>query len=390
MAVDLLASVMEEKLKKILAYIKENQQIAIKNDDKALLEHLNQVNKILKESINPSDERIDPDKIYEAVHYIETIKIQKKSGLLGFFDSSTGGNLAELLAENGETILRASELKRQTDTFAAPLASKHHEIFGAIHKSLWENFSSELSSGILKAWSFSYPKNEKGEVINDAIGEWQSNVMKLSENPNKAFLDFHRNIGIDGKSAKTLEHMDYLVGKLVAMADYPKEDQAILIQWLKSNGGQDNNRFVDLLLMSQEFTPELATNFSSISTKQNWTLREGKIVFECDVTNYALGIEGNPYVNKNTKTLEEPTKTTIDELIEFKKDIKQGAQKTGILPMLRFKADVELYINDEKRVEPRIVKLDVTSYNEQLTSPERLYKAEEAHEDRKEEGPRMS
>ena len=57
--------------------------------------------------------------------------------------------------------------------------------------------------------------------------------------------------------------------------------------------------------------------------------------------------------------------------------------------MLRFKADVELHINDEKRVEPRIVELDVTSYNEQLTSPERLYKAEEIHEDRKEEGPRM-
>lgn len=376
---------MKEKLEKILTYIKENQQIALKNGDTALLEHLNQVNKILKESINPSDKRIDPDKIYEAVHYIETINIQKKSSL-GFFESSAGGTLAELLAENGETILPASELKRQTGTFAAPLASKHHEIFGAIHTSLWKNFSSELSSGVLKAWSFSYPKNEKGEVINDAIGEWQSALMKLSEPPNKAFHDFHRNIGIEGISVKTEEQMDYLLWKLVAMTNYPEEDQAILIKWLKSNGGQENNRFIDLLLMGKEFTPEMATNMSSISTKQNWTLKEGKIVFECDVTNYALGIEGNPYVNKNTQTLEE---ATIDELAEFKENIKRGVQKTDILPMLRFKADVELHINEEKRVEPRIVKLDVTSYNEQLSSPERLYTEEEAHEYNKEEGPQM-
>lgn len=364
-------------LDKLLADIEKHKMNAVQAKNGILLMHLNHVARMLEESKNPKNQSIDDDKLYEVARYIETIQTQQTTW--GFFkDTSTKKTLADVFAEKGQKILPQSEHEQQESINVPALPYRDHEILGQIYKSLWQI--------PLKVWSFSYPKNEKGEVINNAIGEWQSALMKLSETPNKAFLDFHRNIGIEGTSAVTEEHMDYLLWKLVARANYPVGDRAILIQWLKSNGGQENNRFIDLLLMSKEFTAEMATNFSSISTKQNWSLREGKIVFECDVTNYALGIEGNPYVNKNTQTLEE---ATIDELLEFKENIKHGVQKTGILPMLRFKADVELHINDEKRVEPRIVELDVTSYNEQLTSPERLYKAEEIHEDRKEEGPRM-
>jgi hypothetical protein len=354
----------------IRAFIEKTRlNAATKKDTAVLIVHLNHIDRLLEDSVNPKDNSIDPDKIYEAVHYIETIKLQKTRHRFGFFGNTNMNRMGELFAKNGETILPVTELDRGTESISVPLETKHHNLFGTIHRSLWQAFSTQLRSTALKAWSFSYPLNEAGDVMNQAIGEWQSQQMKLSETTQSAYADFTRDITIDGHKSTDDKQATGYIEDMIVRSNYPEDQKEAIKTWISHNGGQNNNRFIDLLLMEKEYTKDPAANLTSTSAKQNWTIKNGKIVFEFDITSYGLLIDGGTYINKNGTQLEE---ATIEELIELKEN-KHDAQKLGIFPILRFKAEVELGIIDKHVVEPRVIALNVTSYNDQLLSPEHLY-----------------
>ncbi len=341
------------------------------NDDRPLVHHLNNVKFILLQS-KMEDGTINVADIHKVIQYIETIKIEKKKG---FFGSAGLETMGELLAQHGETILPASKRPPSTMAFSSgPLLSvKHHKIFGLIHHTLYQNFleylqypkNQETQRSMTSAetiWAFSYPKDEGGEIMNQAIGEWQARLMQLpEESPRLAYIDYMRDLSIQGMVGRTEADVDRLLEYLVADSEYTAEQKAAIIRWMQSNGGQSNNRFVDVLIGSGAYTNGVAaTNLKSKRAEQNWTMENGKVVMHCDITSYALMIGGVPYINSSTNKLE-----TIDD-VETLSD-----PRNRFSPMLRMQATIKLEVNADGHVEPRIDTLNVTSYNKMLSPPEK-------------------
>lgn len=360
---------MPHRIDNIISTVEKHLRVSAEGDTPLAL-HLNHVRSILEQS-KMEDGTVNPAKIHEVMRYIETIKIEKKKG---FFGSSNPGTMDELLAQHGEVILPASERRRSTVAFShVPLLSAtHHLVFGPIHRDLFESFleylqypkNQEIQRSMPSAeavWTFPYPQDETGEIMNQQIGEWQALQMRLSdESPRRAYADFQRNLSIHGMVGKTEKDVDQLLEYLVADSDYTPEQRAAIIRWLQSNGGQNNNRFVDQLISSGIYTDGLPTaNLKSKSAEQNWTIENGKIVLHCDITSYGLMIGGVPYTNSDTKKLE-----TLDDVERL------SDPKSRFSPMLRMQATIKLEVDAAGQVEPRIVMLNVTSFNQMLSPPE--------------------
>lgn len=65
---------------------------------------------------------------------------------------------------------------------------------------MYNNFV-EFFSKVAHDWSFTYPQNHNGEILTQAIGEWQNALMGTKSNPKAAYADFTRDISIDGLKA---------------------------------------------------------------------------------------------------------------------------------------------------------------------------------------------
>ncbi|QBR83667.1 hypothetical protein E3983_04410 [Legionella israelensis] len=359
------------KVDKIIEYIEDfiANKLNKKSDIESLEFHLYVIKSILKESkVGGTEENIA--KIHEALHYIEGIKIQTKPS---FFSDGKLTTMEELLLSHGEVLLPEHDKSFLPLTVLhynpAPLPEKHHKIFGTIHASLrfyfkehlqYERDESNLKSNKFPkaAWSFSYlPEEDEEEILNQPIGKWQNLLMMLSDTPKKAYVDFTRDTSILGMVGKTEKDVDRLLDYLIFLSDYKEEDKAMLMGWLQNNGGQENNRFIDLLLMSGEYTHGVLTdNCYSQCLLMDWCIENGKIVFNCDVISYTVQINGELKANdKGSLIVIEPEE-----------------MKTRSTPILRFQAKIQLELTEDNLlVKPTMVNLNVTSFTNDLFLPEK-------------------
>lgn len=362
---------MKSKIDVLVEHI-ENKLLAVKQSS-AIEQHLYYIKSILKQS-ETHDDRINIAKIHEAIHYIETIKIEQYTT----FFAPQSRSMAELLQRHEEVIFpdrerRVRPLSLQSKQQSDAVIAKSHTLFGPIHGTLMDMIlerlqfakNAEINAQIKNppvAWEYEYPLDE-GEVMNQAIGEWQAARMEFPESQDelqKDYKDFQRNISIRGLTGKSADEVTDLLTYLVCAANYPEHDKAAIKYWLQERGGQDNNRFLDLLLMSGEFTACMESGIlKTRGIEQNWTLECGKIVLFYESVVYALMINGSICVNDGRGGL---SKELNPEKIKSENN----------LPLMRVRAKIELNINSNHNVVPQITALSVTSFSPNLVKPEPL------------------
>ncbi|WP_428411510.1 hypothetical protein [Legionella sp.] len=355
----------------IIGYIERN----FPSPDEAVNTHFIYIKSLLKQSsagIN-SDE-INIAKLYEAIHYIETIEIRTKPSFF-FQQKAKATTMADKMVQKGECILPVHERSQKaisvtTSVGSVPVKAEKH--FGAVHHALVELVSSryqflkneEKNVKVKKAplsWNYNYPLDEElGEVMNQSIGEWQARQTLMKSDPTNAYSDFKRNIYVRGITATTDKEADDLLEYLVQGSSYSLEQQKVIKQWLQSNGGQDMNRFLDLLLMGGEFTPNPSSLVNVETIEQGWSIENGKIVFSYESVIYSMNMDGDVRVSNGKGRL------VIEENLE---NIKDKSGNYSVPPLMRVKSKIELNIS-EGVVTPSITALNVQSYNSVLLNPE--------------------
>ncbi len=351
----------------IIAYIEKN----FPHPDEAVNTHFIYIKSLLKQS--SSSDEVNIAKLYEAVHYIETIKIRPQSS---FFSSQSNKvmTMADKMVQKGEFILPAQERAQKPISVissAGPVPVKSDEYFGAVHHALVELISSryqflkneEKYEKVKKApviWSYNYPLDEElGEVMNQSIGEWQAHHTPLQSESTKAYRDFKRDICIRGITARSDEEVQDLLDYLVKGSSYSLEEQKVIKQWLEANGGQDMNRFLDLLLISGEFTPTPSSLVNTESLQQAWSIENGKVVFSYESVIYSINMDANVYVSNGKGQL------VVEENPE---KIKDKLGNYHVPPLMRVQSKIELNINDGV-VTPSITGLSVQSHSSGLVEP---------------------
>ncbi|MGC1182566.1 hypothetical protein [Legionella sp.] len=348
------------------------EKISTGNYSKEIIQHLCFIKSILKQGMHPNG-NVNIAKIHEALHYIETIEITKKS----FFFQHTEILMADALSKNKETILPEHERQLKSLSFSQKnphqaITSKDYSVFGLIHKTLSDLVINRLqfeknAKNRLKlkkspeVWVYEYPV-VKGQVMNQAVGEWQADRMKLASSqyePQKAYTDFQRNISIRGMIGQTEDEVTDLLNYLVVATNYSLDEKKSIKYWLEMKGGQDNNRFLDLLIASGAFTSQMGSALlKTTSLEQNWTLENGKIIFFYESMVHALFVDGEVWVNNGLGVLaKEPDPEQITS------EINQ--------PLMHVCAKIELNINSDHKVIPQIIALKIISFTN-LDNPKRL------------------
>ncbi|MDR3501996.1 MAG: hypothetical protein P4L79_05375 [Legionella sp.] len=354
----------------IIAYIERN----FPSPDEAVNAHFIYIKSLLRQSFAGSNSNeINIAKLYEAIHYIETIKIRTQSS---FFSQQNAKvmTMADKMVQKGECILPSDERAQKAISVIisagpVPVKAEHH--FGAVHHALVELVSTryqflkneEKHEKVKKAplrWNYNYPLDEElGEVMNQSIGEWQAHHTPMQAEPTKAYRDFKRDISIRGITAATDKEVDDVLEYLVKGSSYSLEEQKVIKRWLQSNGGQDMNRFLDLLLISGEFTPDPSSLVNTESMEQGWSIENGNVVFSYESVIYSINVDGDVRVNNGKGQL------VIEENPE---KIKDKSGNYSVPPLMRVKSKIELNIN-EGVVIPSITSLSVQSYNSALLDP---------------------
>ncbi|MCW8496282.1 hypothetical protein OQJ25_04100 [Fluoribacter dumoffii] len=352
----------------LISHIEKN----LKKDNKTVNEHLFYIKSLLKQSIPLDGDEINIAKIYEAIHYIETMRIKVTHSI--FFENVV--TMADLMQKRGEILLPAYERKEKPINLMHqidPVPANAENQFGSLHNVLvalilphYQFLNEEKLRTTTKkpsiAWSYDYPLDDSNEIMNQAIGEWQANYIKRNSDATKAYRDFTRNTSIRGLTATTNKEVEDLLDYLIAGSDYPRTCGNTVREWLQANGGQDINRFLDALMLSGEFTPQ--KNASLLNTKgieQGWCIENGKVVFLYSAIVYSLNMEGEIMINDGKGKL---TATLYPEHI---KDYETGNYRVS--PIMEVKAKIELNVV-ENEVIPSITQLNVTSFSPDLAKPE--------------------
>ncbi len=314
--------------------------------------------------------KVNMAKLHEAIHFIETIPVEKKR----FFWEKNATTLAELFVEKEEAILPESE-RAQTSPTAVnradldKLPRKYHETFGRIHATLYDlvqehmnlqqtNVTQNKQKGLKPAWEISYPKTDN-EIMSQEIGKWQATQMKLRDSTDKASKDYLRNVSVRGMFANTEDDIKHLLQYLVDCSKCNNNDKETLLQWLAHNGHQGNKDFINQLAHAGALISEEGVVLGVSKTDElNWTIENGEIVMNIDFSVHSLIIDGRIYTHNDTMNM-------------VATDSPENIKKTGT-PLLRFQSQVKLHINDEKIVEPQVTRLVVTSGTNDLQPSNQL------------------
>lgn len=322
--------------------------------------HLTYIKGLLTHSIkNP--EAINIATIQQTMRYIESIRVEKPSL---FFFLASPNTVREKLSDEGKLVFTESKILNKLATFSekSPIPRTSVDIFTGIHDTLFEVIRENLplekqSASPSPAWTYPYPKNESNHIVEPAVTAWETAHATLLPGDPAYNRDFVRDYSILNMLGKTSKGVDDLLTYLLQSTTYTNEEKGILLAWLKANGGQDNNRFIDLLLANGSYTtPHPANQFKSTGIQQNWTISDdSKIIFQLNTVLNGLVIDGDVYqINPNNGML---------ETVELVQD-----DSHNLIPCLEVRATIELDINDG-RVQPRVTNLIVTSYTKSLLAP---------------------
>ena len=330
--------------------------------------HLNHIQNLLEQSVKDR-ELVNIAIIQETMRYIESILIQTPGGL---FRSKSIYTLGEKLSREQKEIFPQLAQVKITPTFFASqtIPNENCAIFTGIHDKLREIFGNNLALrkqlALAPLWVYSYPKNESSHVIDPNIITWQRDHAVLLAGDPAYHNDFVRDYSILNMLGKTNQNVDDLLAYLLERSKYNEEEKTLLLTWLKANGGQDNNRFIDLLLASGAYTNGTCANqFKSNGIVQNWTISDtGTIIFQLETVLKGLVLNGEVYqTNPKTEYLEKV------ELIDD--------NSHNLLPSMAIKATIELDVQ-AGIVLPHITDLVVSSFSNTLVRPAQSAPLEEA------------
>jgi hypothetical protein len=315
-----------------------------------------------KELLLESDDGRDQEKMQHALLFLQHIEV--KTGWL-----SEPEPLAIRLLHKKLRVLSVTEVpsqikqavKSEVDKLK-PVSQKENEILGSVYNAAIRYYKPLV-------WSYTYPLDETGQVMNNAVGEWQKDRIELGANQD-AYRDFTRDTSIEGKVKAKPDEVGTRIESFVGKAThYNDEQKKALVAWLKNNGGQHNNRFLDLMMMQGHFSENGALALTkSKGLEQDWRIENGKIYLHFDI------IVNQLWVPDKLKAIYASQDGTIGETADLDKLEKEALIPEGQLPpfLLRTRATIELDINKEGKVIPKIVLLQVDNYAKQLLSPERL------------------
>jgi hypothetical protein len=343
-------------------------------------EHLLHIKSLLKQSIVSEGDEINIAKIYEAIHFIETIPIKVQRYSLFFKKTEEVVTMADLMSKKGEIILLEQERRQlpiSLKSAANVVPAKTEEQFSSIHHDLVELISDRyqylkdaqkreaLQKKPKVAWDYDYPVDEViKEVMNHAIGEWQNQYTEMNSDRTKAYGDYKRDVSIRGITAKSDKEVEDLLEYLMMDTDYSARDNPLIKQWLQANGGQDMNRFLDTLLYQGEFTShEESSLLNTMGIEQRWSVENAKVVFSYESVVYTINMDGNIWANDergNLKIKDDP------------ETIKDKSGKYHVPPLMRVKSKIELNVNEKGAVVPSITALNVQSYSAGLIKPDAM------------------
>ena len=362
-------------LDKIFAYIAEQKSAT---SDTRLQGVLDTIQHLLLESADGQR----PEHLKQALLYIQRVPI--KGGFLAA-DESMGEHL------KGAGSLYVRDLDQSKTPVSPVLSQAARKILGVLHASIMLHYKQ------IK-WSYSFPLDDTGQVMNDAIGEWQADrtILPRDTSENKAYRDFTRpGLTIGGVAIRPGENEGDITRRLdslVSQSAYSADEKEKIKIWLKNNGGQDTNRFFDAMLLKGYYSEaERRMNLErNITLKQDWQVEKGKIYFNFDILARSFFFPGKLLTEESGEKASAEASHKKRSYIYVKDgnilgedDPEEALAKIEYDPtkipdfVMRLTAKIELEVDKNTgKVTPRIVSLDNVSYTRGLLSPERLYKAE--------------
>lgn len=298
-----------------------------------------------------------------------------------------------------------------------------------------------LYRDVVNQWHFSYPQNMNGEIMTERLAEWQKGLM--NQDPNNAYIDFTRNIDIDGQKGFrccliTMESipedsvlnklLNFTTGAGILRVHNPNEvyfinksknnrlekidlsadmllmwdksfilasqiinisadefsiiselsselahkiidenifnfcnqlnvssgHKELFINWMKSTGGQEVNRFVDFSMLEMHFSEEPLALFRCNALVGNWVIKNNKPTFFYSVAlKTIIGLSSREYCKfKDNQFIQLVDSDFIDN------------NKEELSDLMRINSEVELNISrnnlGEFEVKPSLVKYEVT------------------------------
>lgn len=323
------------------------------------------------------NEGINPvENVREAIYFLENLRVKK------FLSEKTMG---EIIFGKNRSALHPNHVPRyfQELSFdpdlikalfpARPLTGNVEYVLNAVHQHLVQAYK--------HSWTYSYPLDETGQVMNNHIGNWQSQSMNIDpDNFSRVKLDMTR-IGYVNEKKVPVNASDNeirsTVRELVRATNYAPPDKEKIEKWITANGGQGNFEFFLMMLLDHSFSNEALT-VASKTTSINYNVKEGQLYLDIDLRVNALSEPKNQddliFSDKNGTVMRAP----IDQIFETQEFNYTGKRDKlpDPPPLMRANMSIRLdieknHITNENQVIPKVVKFEVTSFNQFLISPEK-------------------
>lgn len=376
--INAVKQVQTDNANKLIARPPTNESIKKKEEDKQ--EILSTVKKLLE--VSSGEDHVQ--KVASVLGYLGEIVI----------DPSTFISKKDIVPLNEYMNLKSNEQsteEKPSQTF--PFSRDEANQFVDLYKKI-ANYYNQIKSANCK-WFFSYPLSDDGQIQRSGIQEWQHTLTtEESKSSTQSFVDFKRDFEINGKSLR--DQSDKVITKAIEeLVDkskgYDAKNKKELKSWLKANGGQEINRFIDLLIamdndiysndpkikyniakalaskseMDNDLSndPEIKYNIAKIlASKSNWfNASNDQIQFE-----YTMNILSMIVISETGAGF---LFRDEDDVVRLEEEPPEGLRAKTLLPLMTVDSRVELEVSNGKVI-PKVVQLEMVSYaGDYLTSP---------------------
>lgn len=294
----------------------------------------------------------------------------------GFLFFNINTTLGEVLKKSGNVIINEPSINEslKSDLELSKVIKPIEEIkISNKEKEYLISLYKDISQHLPKWWKHSYPLNNNHEIMDDELKlkEWQESRIEYDEKSVKGLTDIKRDVTIDDKNATSMEDGKQLIDALVRKSNYKDEaDQKRLSAWLYSNGGDDNTGFVDNYI-STCMSDKAGIFMGKTQGKSNWFVEEGKIYFNQVLNIYSLNVSEKEDVHRD---LREDTNKML--YINDKGNVQlesaalvMGQNKVSDKPLMIMSIKIELEIDQDKKVKPKLVDFELSGSTDQLHNP---------------------
>lgn len=329
-------------------------------------------------------------KIKEAILLLESVEL---SGLFGVKSLVTVLNNRKLISIS-------------TQTIEITVGNQFENFLISLHQNLLTTYINPRATKAYKAptWCYTYPINpDAKQVLHPVIQHWQ-NTHIVSETSLSALTDLTRNVKISDRSHTPIitsdmsedecdlamqsaeqearRSIDVLVDaakgyseeaqKLMNTPPSEEEIKIAIVQWLVHNGGQENFRFINLLLEANEFTDSSFSDSEDETIKVNgifeaqnlnWYIDNEKICFDVFLTANQINYGAGKFIMADENG-------TIRVLNNIEMDASMETNNKNLPPVLIFQAKLQLELDYQNRkILPTVISMQVSGFSNAVKQP---------------------